>query len=141
MRKGARRWLVEENAEGNKPKNLGGRPPTGNYDIDKLVELLDTYTKETDIPILKEVCWQNNLCYEYLIRLGKENERLCQSMKRLLQKKETQLEKLALTGEVSAKMAVFSLKQLGWRDRQDIAIDTTDNRKQMDKYLEVVKNG
>ena len=36
-------------------------------------------------------------------------------------KKEAQLERLALRKEINHTMAIFSLKQLGWKDTQDIA--------------------
>ena len=40
--------------------------------------------------------------------------------KRAIDKKEAQLERMALSGDVDKTMAIFSLKQLGWSDKQQV---------------------
>jgi len=41
----------------------------------------------------------------------------------LFDKKEAQLEKLGAFNVINSTMAIFSLKQLGWRDKQEISIE------------------
>jgi ubiquinone/menaquinone biosynthesis C-methylase UbiE len=95
-----------------------GRPRK--YDPSELAEKLNKYTDETKIPIVAEFCYLNDVRREYLYEIARDFPELSYAIKRCVEKKETQLEKLALAGEVNVTMAVFSLKQLGWRDRQEI---------------------
>ena len=91
------------------------------YKTENLVALLDKYTNDTDIPILKEVCYQNYLNYDTIMKYQRTDELLMQSIKRLLNKKESQLERKGLNKEIDRTVAIFSLKQLGWKDRQEIS--------------------
>lgn len=97
------------------------RPKKKKYELKYLCKLIDEYTDNTEIPILKEVCYKNGLNYSYVMqmRAKQENEELSNSIKRLLDKKESQLERLGLTGKIDRGMAIFSLKQLGWRDKPE----------------------
>ena len=45
-------------------------------------------------------------------------------LKRCIAKKEANLEKGALTGKLNPSMAIFSLKQLGWKDRKEVDVKT-----------------
>ena len=38
----------------------------------------------------------------------------------LIAKKEAQLERLALEKQIDSRMAIFSLKQLGWKDKAEL---------------------
>jgi hypothetical protein len=102
----------------NEKKRIG-RPPTGNYEIPMMVEIIDKYIDETALPIVKEVCLFNNWNYDYVMQLQRIHEPLSQSIKKLLQKKEVALEKGALDGTYQQTMAIFSLKQPahGWTDK------------------------
>lgn len=91
------------------------------YNIPEMIETIYTYTEQTDIPILKEVCYQHYWNYDYLMQLQRSNEELSQSIKRLLDKKESQLERKGLNKEIDRTVAIFSLKQLGWKDKQEIS--------------------
>jgi hypothetical protein len=93
------------------------------YKTENLVALLDKYTNDTDIPILKEVCYQNYLNYDTIMKYQRTDELLMQSIKRLLNKKESQLERKGLNKELDRTVAIFSLKQLGWKDRQEISFE------------------
>ena len=93
------------------------------YKTENLVALLDKYTNDTDIPILKEVCYQNYLNYDTIMKYQRTDELLMQSIKRLLNKKESQLERKGLNKEIDRTVAIFSLKQLGWKDKQEISFD------------------
>ena len=116
------------------------RPIT--YHPEEMIEIIEKYTEETELPILKEVCYLNNWNYDTVMRLQRENELLYQSIKRLLAKKEVVLEKKGLDGSMNKSMAMFSLKQLGWRDRQEVTVNTDDeNKNLMAEFLEGVRNG
>lgn len=97
------------------------RPKKAKYQLKNLCKIIDEYTNVTSIPILKEVCYQNDLNYSYVMqmRTKEENVELSNSIKRLLDKKEAQLERLGLIGKIDRGMAIFSLKQLGWKDKPE----------------------
>jgi len=84
--------------------------------IDEVIRLMDDYTENTAVPILAEVAYQNHFSKPTLYDIPE----LSDPIKRLLTKKESQLEKGALAGQVNATMAIFSLKQMGWRDKQEV---------------------
>jgi hypothetical protein len=95
---------------------------TEKYKPERLIKIFDDYVANTELPILKEVCFENSLCYEHIVRLESkldEEDRLRQSIKRLLFKKEIELEKGILTSKYNVTAGIFSLKQLGWRDWKD----------------------
>ncbi len=101
------------------------RPKTNKYKIKEMVQKINNYTDNTklpDIPILKEICVENDWNYDYIMKLQRGNEELRQSIKRLLMKKEVLLEKGMTGGQLVASASIFSLKQLGWRDEAKIEI-------------------
>lgn len=134
-----------ENGKGSKEvyKEMGnpiGRPTE--YDIPKMIEIIKEYTENTDIPILKEVCYKNHWHYGTVRNLELKNQDLNDTIKELLDKKEVALESGALNGTLNKTMAVFSLKQLGWKDRQDVVLSGDDeNKKLMKEYMENIING
>ncbi len=95
-----------------------GRPVK--YNADKMVKVLEEYTNNTEIPILKEVCYQNKWNDRYIHELAAKNENLSESINNLLMKKDSHLERLGLQGKIDRGVAIFSLKQLGWKDNQQI---------------------
>lgn len=96
------------------------------YNIDDMIAIIEKYTEETELPILKEVCYMNNWLYNTVMKLQRDNEDLFHSIKRLLDKKEVKLERGALSGKLDKTMAIFSLKQLGWKDKQEIETIQTE---------------
>lgn len=99
----------------------GGRPKTYNEEqIQEISLKLEKYIAEEDIPIVAEFAYLNdvprNTLYDYT--------EFSTLLKKLIDKKEAQLERKGLTNEVNTGMAIFSLKQLGWRDRQEMLMDT-----------------
>ena len=88
-----------------------------------MVDIIERYTDDTEIPILKEVAYQNYWNYDTIMKYQRVNENLMQSIKRLLYKKEAQLERKGLNKEIDRTVAIFSLKQLGWKDRQEISFE------------------
>lgn len=98
-------------------KHAGGRPIVWTEEkIEETIELLDKYIDDNEIPIVAEFAYLNNIRKATLY----EKEELKYSIKRLTEKKEAQLEKGALGGMLNSTMAIFSLKQMGWRDKQEI---------------------
>jgi hypothetical protein len=84
--------------------------------LEKIRQKIEAYTDETEVPILKEFAYKNHILTTTLY----EHPELSFSIKRLIEKKEAELERGMLTGRYNATGCVFSLKQLGWRDRQEI---------------------
>lgn len=94
-----------------------GRPKKyTDEEVQEIVHLFEEYIDNTLIPIIAEFAYQNNIerhsLYDY--------EEFSTLIKRAIDKKEAQLEKLGLSNEVNQTMAIFSLKQLGWRDRHEV---------------------
>lgn len=94
------------------------RPKTGKYD--NLIQDIIDYTGQTEYPILKELCYLKHYNYDYVMQLQRANEELSQSIKELLYKKESYLEREGIKGNLAQTMAVFTLKQLGWRDNIEV---------------------
>ena len=82
----------------------------------ELVILLRKYIHETEIPILAEFAYINDVVRSSLYSVPEFSTLL----KRLVAKKEFALERKSLDGKINTTQAIFSLKQLGWRDRQEI---------------------
>lgn len=111
---------------------------TSKYDVDEICRALDSYTeqclKQKEVPILKEVFVKKGWNYNYITRtlngrlLEKGDERLETSIRNLIDAKEYMLERLGLKGKINTTLAVFSLKQLGWRDQQQVDTDTNDKK-------------
>lgn len=112
----------------NKPKKSVGRPKSDKYDIAKMIKIIEKYTDETDLPILKEVCYKNSWYYDYVMELQRKHEKLTHSIKRLLAKKEVELERGGLTGKYQQTQTIFSLKQLGWTDNKESSDVSNNNR-------------
>lgn len=95
-----------------------GRPKKPKYKIPYMVKQIKKYTDETDLPILKECCFENDWNYDYVMQIQRDNPVLSQSIRRLLTKKEIILEK-ALYAGTNNTGCVFGLKQLGWKDNPE----------------------
>jgi hypothetical protein len=100
----------------------GPKPKYTKKVIKELKANIDAYTITEDIPILKEICFRLHVPSKHVYDFPE----LSDSIKRLIDKKEAMLERKALEGKVDKTMAIFSLKQLGWKDRQDISFDSGD---------------
>lgn len=111
------------------------------YETEYIVEQIELYLEREEIPILKDLCYQQNWDYDYFMVLRGRDEEVDRSIKKLINRKEAQLEKLALQGKIDKTMAVFSLKQLGWKDRQEIALSDDAKLKAMTSYLGGIKSG
>jgi hypothetical protein len=113
---------LKKNAETllGRPGKRRGRPKKPKYTIKRMVRIIDEYTDNAPIPILKECCLNNNWNYDYVMELERKHKELSQSIKRLKTQKEVFLEKMLYSGDNNAGY-IFSLKQLGWRDKFDAA--------------------
>jgi len=101
-----------------RPSRISG-PTNRVWTDEKIAEikaLFDKYIAETDVPIIAEFAYRHGLWRQKLY----EFPALYDSIKIAIAKKETALEKLALAGKVNCTMAIFSLKQLGWKDRAEM---------------------
>ena len=93
--------------------------PVSVWTEEKLNEVkkeMEEYTENTEIPIFAEFAYTHKYNRQELYK----HEQLSDSIKNMMMKKETVLEKKGLLNQVNSTMAVFSLKQLGWRDKQEI---------------------
>lgn len=105
-----------------KTKRGAGRPPEtdANALADKLLKYIqEKCATDKEIPILAEFACEQNILRERLYEIAetKTGERLSYALKKCIQAKEYRLEKLCLKFKINASMAIFSLKQIGWRDR------------------------
>jgi hypothetical protein len=101
-----------------------GRPRIRNRK--EIAAMLEAYTDSKDIPVLAEFAYQNNIRRDYLYEMAKDDEDLSNAIKRCAEKKEAQLEIKSLKGEINPTQAIFSLKQLGWTDKQGIELTGKD---------------
>lgn len=114
----------------------GGRPPKVN--IEDLINGVDDYLEKANPPIVAEYAHINGITRQYIYELAKKDERLSDAIKKISEAKEVMLEKKALKGQYNPSMAIFSLKQLGWKDKVE---DKDDDDDLVKKFLEGLKDG
>lgn len=85
------------------------------WDRTALREELLQYIDETDIPIIAEFSHTRGVARQILYDMPE----LADALKACVTKKESALEQMALAGKVNCSMAIFSLKQLGWKDTHE----------------------
>ena len=85
------------------------------YDRKALAAEFTKYIEQTDIPIIARFASNNDVTRELLYQWAE----FLTLLKRCTDKKEAALEEMALNGLVNVSMAIFSLKQLGWTDRNE----------------------
>ena len=120
-----------------------GRPKKPIYDIPYMINQIDKYMQECNvdgsqytktgqrkplrIPVFKECCLKNGWNYDYVMQLQRDNAELSEKAQELLGWKEVLLEQGMLYGTIKHGAAIFSLKQLGWRDNQSISINKAED--------------
>ena len=98
-------------------KRRGGRPREySDKQISELVKAFEKYIEENDLPIVAEFAYMHNIDRTLLY----DRPEFSTLLKKCVAKKEARLERGLLTGEYNAPGAIFSLKQLGWKDKQEI---------------------
>ena len=117
---------------------MAGRPKKPKYESKNMLRKISDYIdgcnvdgtkllpngqrRPVRVPILKECCLRNGWNYDYVMQLQRGDEDLYGKIQELLGWKEILLEQGMLTGVFKPGAAIFSLKQLGWTDRQDIRL-------------------
>ena len=99
---------------------MAGRPKkyTGEV-IEQIRQAMEKYIEGTDVPIVAEFAYQNKIPRFKLYEFAENNDEFQYTIKGLIDKKEAQLERMCLNGKIDKTMAVFSLKQLGWKDKSE----------------------
>ena len=111
-----------------------GRPRTfTDEQVAEIREKLVQYIATTEIPIVAEFAYQNDINRQILY----DYPEFSTLTKKLIAKKEAQLERKGLMNEVNSTMAIFSLKQLGWRDKQEIETKSSDQDKMVNTIKEL----
>lgn len=87
--------------------------------IETLIADVDDYIAKANPPIVAEYAHLHNITRCYLYQLAEKNEELSNAIKKIAEAKEVMLEQKALSGKYNSSMAIFSLKQLGWKDSKD----------------------
>lgn len=117
------------------PKEYSGE------EIADLVNKFNKYIDETDMPIVAEFAFKNNIRRNLLY----ENTILSGIREKACLKKEVYLETNGIHNKINVSMATLSLKQLGWKDKQEVENSTaTVNYNMADlpvEYLERIANG
>jgi hypothetical protein len=109
-----------------------GRPTIYTKEVIREIQIkLETYIESNAIPIVAEFAYQNKIPRQQLYDLPE----LSDTLKRLIDKKEANLEKGLLSGKLVAAGAIFSLKQLGWKDRHEIDNNIKADLSGIDDYL------
>lgn len=97
-----------------------GRPRKYNKnEIEEIKIKLSDYIDNSDLPIIAEFAYTNDIVRQSLY----DYEEFSTLLKKLIDKKEAQLEKLAAFNVINATMAIFSLKQIGWENEKKIRLD------------------
>lgn len=91
--------------------------PKRKMSISELTAAAIQYADTAPIPIVKEFALQVGYPYTYLYELAAKHPTFHAALRRIVDQKEIILEKGALTGALDRSMAIFSLKQIGWRDQ------------------------
>ena len=91
-----------------------GRPRE--YDRERIGAAFEQYITDTPIPIVAEFAASQGVTKQFMY----DCEEFSDLVKQCTCKKEGALERGMLSSSVNVTAAIFSLKQLGWSDRQDI---------------------
>jgi len=105
--------------------------------LKKIIAKMEAYIESEQIPIVAEFAYKNNFGRQMLY----EHKELSDTIKKLIAKKEANLEKMGLVGVINPTMAIFSLKQLGWRDKQDIDMTHSMNKEDIENIFKVWNTG
>lgn len=86
--------------------------------IQQLKDDMEKYVEEHSIPIVAEFAYIQRIRRQKLYEIPE----LADTLERLINKKEAQLEKGGLSNVLNASMAKFSLAQLGWSEKQETKV-------------------
>jgi len=124
----------------NDRKKRAGQPKKFSPEqVKRLKEKFELYIEENSIPIIMEFTYKNNITKDILYDYAEFSDLL----KKCVEKKQANLEKATLANKVNTAMAIFSLKQMGWRDRSEtehtLNEDTKSAIKEMEKIFGKIK--
>jgi hypothetical protein len=97
----------------------GGRPRI--HDRKRLLAAFQQYIEATQIPSVAGFAYLNGLNRTSVYEIPE----LADAIKRCITKKEWALERMALEGKINCTMAIFSLKQIGWKDTPSVTNETS----------------
>jgi len=100
-------------------KNVGRPVEYTPERIQEIKDAMERYIQETDIPIVAEFAYLHDIRRQKLYEIPE----LTDTLGKLIDKKESTLEKGGLLGDYNASMAKFSLAQLGWSEKQETKVD------------------
>ena len=115
--------------------NKGGRPPKVN--IEDLISDAEAYIQSAKPPIIAEYAHLHGITRQRLYQLADKDNRIFDVIKRISEAKEVDLEKGGLSGKYNASIVIFSLKQLGWKDKieQDVNVIDDATRKEVEDLV------
>lgn len=105
--------------------------------LKKLIAKIEAYIESEEIPIVAEFAYKNNIGRQALY----EHKELSDTIKKLIAKKEANLEKMGLVGVINPTMAIFSLKQLGWRDKQEVDLIHSIKKEDLEDMFKIWNTG
>lgn len=100
--------------------------------VKDLIADVDDYIATADPPIIAEYAHLHGITRQRLYQLADEEKghgkpQLFDALKKLSEAKEIALERGGLMERYHPSVAIFSLKQLGWRDRPEVLENTDDS--------------
>jgi hypothetical protein len=84
--------------------------------VKELMCAFEEYIQNTEVPIINEFTYQQGIIRQNLY----DYPEFSTLLKRCTEKKEVALEKGMLSGNMPPAAAIFSLKQMGWRDKHEV---------------------
>jgi hypothetical protein len=90
-----------------------GRPARS--DRPELLARFEAYIDTHDIPAIAEFSYQNDVSRQQLY----DWPEFADALEKARNKKEANLEIMALYNQINTRVAIFALKQLGWSDRSE----------------------
>lgn len=102
-------------------KKKMGRPRE--HDREALLQSLLDYIESKTFPVISEWAYQNGVPRQKAYAMPE----LSDALQLAITKKEANLELYALAGKIPVAMAIMSLKQIGWSDRQRIDVAEAEN--------------
>ena len=89
-------------------------------DWSRIMEYANEYLSIVDIPIVCEFANAIGVVGDTLYNKSNTDTEVRAAIRMISDAKQVALEVGALTGKLNATMAIFSLKQMGWKDRVDM---------------------
>lgn len=110
--------MPSKRVEESRALRKDGRVKRSPEEIAQLVKDFDKYIDDNTIPIICEFAYQHRMSKSSMYDIPE----LVEPIKIAITKKEANLEKGMLAGKLPPAPTIFSLKQLGWSDRNEVKI-------------------